>query len=201
MEKIIDPDGLVRSSTLGNVGSDGNIWIDTATKEISMDTQGSLTTDGVTLQAFYSYLKEEWKTDAALIKFPFPMVAITPEQFEFVDNWRPEDADTQNFFRDGGYAVKKSNGDSMAEFAGIITLGNLGGSDQVYFQQVDEGVAKNVVLTGAVNQSVKVYADASGSDIEFVADGNHIKSASGKVAALEVGDVIVISNTTNKTIS
>jgi hypothetical protein len=45
MAKIIDPDGLVRSSTSGNVGTDGNIWIDTASKTFTLASYGALSTD------------------------------------------------------------------------------------------------------------------------------------------------------------
>jgi len=162
MAKIIDPDLLVRSSTLANLGTDGNIWIDTGTKTIHFAPFGSLTTDGVALQAVYSYLKEEWKLDPNLIMFPFPMVAITPEQFEFINGWMPADANTQNLFRDGGYAIKNADGTSAKEYAGIITLGSIGATDQVYYQQSVNGAATNVVLTGPVNQCVKVYGDGGG---------------------------------------
>jgi len=170
MAKIIDPDSLVRSTTLGNLGTDGNIWIDTATNTISMASYGDLSTDGVTLQSFYSYLKEEWKSDSALIKFPFPMVAITPEQFEFVDGWKPADQTTSDLYRDGGYAIKNSDGSSAEEYFGCITLGALGGSDQVYYQQDGTGVTPNpsddIVLTGVVNQCIKVYGDGGGLGID-----------------------------------
>ena len=166
MAKIIDPDDLVRSTTLGEIGTDGNVWIDTAAREVSLDVFGSLTTDGASLQAMYSYLKEEWKTDAALIKFPFPMVAITPEQFEFVDSWTPADATTVNLLRDGGFAIKNTNGTSAEEYVGVITLGELGASDQVYYQQSNGGAATDVVLTGAVNQCVKVYGDGAGGGVD-----------------------------------
>lgn len=163
--KITDPDSLVRSTTLGNVGVNGNIWIDTATKTISLAPYLLLSTDGVTLQAFYSYLKEEWKTDSALIKYPFPMTAITPEQFEFQDGWKPANISTSNLFRDGGYAIKNTNGTTAEEYVGVITLGSLGATDQVYYQQVLDGAATNIVLTGVVNQCVKVYGDGGGFGI------------------------------------
>lgn len=172
MAKIIDPDDLVRSSSLANVGTDGNIWIDTATFTVSMATNGSLTTDGATLQAVYSYLKEEWKTDDALIKFPFPMVAITPEQFEFVDSWQPADQTTSDLFRDGGYAIKNADGSSAEEYFGCITLGSLGGSDQVYYQQDGTGATANpsddIVLTGVVNQCIKIYGDGGSLGVSNV---------------------------------
>ena len=172
MAKITDPDLLVRSSDAANLGSDGNIWIDAAALTISTDVFASFTSDGAALQAIYSYLKEEWKTDPALIKFPFPMVAITPEQFEFVDGWKPANIDTVNSFRDGGFAVKNVNGSTAEEFMGVITLGTLGGSDQVYFQQVLDGSATDVVLTGVVNQCVKIYGDGGAHGVDNAAAFN-----------------------------
>ena len=182
MAKIIDPDNLRLVALLANIGadgtSDGNVHIDTTTKKISVavgydgvteQTFGdNLTTDGVTMQALYSFLKEEWKTDASLIKFPFPMVAITPEQFEFVDGWQPTDITTVDLFRDGGFAIKQTNGDSAEEYAGVITLGTLGGTDQVYFQQVLDGASANITLQGVVNQCVKVFGDG-----DFSAGDSH----------------------------
>jgi len=196
MAKILDPDDLVRSTSLSQLGTDGNIWIDISTRAISLDTYGSLTTDGVSIQALYSYLKEEWKTDSDLIKFPFPMVAITPEQFEFVEGWEPADIDTVNLFRDGGFAVKDSNGDSSSEFVGVITLGEIGASDQVYFQQVSDGASKDVVLTGAVNQCIKVYGTATGTDISFTASSDTISSGTA-ITSFAVGDEITISGSTS----
>ena len=58
-----------------------------------------MSNDGVTGQAFYSFLKEEWKTDASLIPYPFPMVSITPEQFEFIDGWRPSDINVTTVYQ------------------------------------------------------------------------------------------------------
>jgi len=191
MAKILDPDALVRSSSLANLGTDGNIWIDAATLTISLGVYGLLTTDGVSIQATYSYLKEEWKTDATLIKFAFPMIAITPEQFEFVDGWKPADATTSNLFRDGGYAIKRSDGTSIKEYSGIITLGSIGATDQVYYQQLQDGTSTNVVLTGAVNQAVKVYANANGLDIAFAATGSKITSTTTDLSVFDIGDTIV----------
>jgi len=193
MAKILNPNFLVRSSTLANLGVDGNIWIDTATLTVSMNTHGLLTTEGASIQAVYSYLKQEWKTDAILIKFALPMIAITPEQFEFVDGWKPADATTSNLFRDGGYAIKRIDGTSIKEYAGIITLGSIGTTDQVYYQQLQNGTSTNVVLTGAVNQAVKVYTNANGLDIAFTATGSKITSTTTDLSVFDVGDILVIT--------
>ena len=78
MAKIIDPDDLTQ---------DVEVFFHTATKEIELVTGATLTTDGVTLQCVYSFSKERWKVDSELIKYPFPYIAITAEQFELVDGW------------------------------------------------------------------------------------------------------------------
>jgi len=167
MALIIDPDNLVRSSSLGQLGVDGNIWIDTTAKTVSLGAYGSLSTDGVTLKAVYSYLKEEWKNDSALIKFPFPMGPITDEQFEFINGWDFADNTTRYLIRTGGWALKDAAGVSLEEWAGVVTLGSIGSSDQVYFQQSSDGSSVNIQLTGAVNQAVKIYGDASHGNFDY----------------------------------
>jgi hypothetical protein len=52
---------------------------------------------GVSGQALYSFLKDQWKTNATYIKYPFPMEAITPEQFEFINDWEPADDATRHW--------------------------------------------------------------------------------------------------------
>lgn len=58
--------------------------------------------DGVTGQALYSAFKLLWKNNSTYIKFPFPMEAITPEQFEFINGWAPADATTRKALRTCG---------------------------------------------------------------------------------------------------
>lgn len=150
MALITDPDLL-------NQGVE--VVINTTGRTIQLLKAGNLSDDGVTIQAVYSFFKEEWQSDANLIKYPFPMQSITSEQFEFFNGWQLEDINTSNLFRNGGYAVKNADGTSAEEYIGFITLGEIGSNDQVYYQQEPSGTATNVVLTGAVNQCVQVYAD------------------------------------------
>ena len=60
MALIIDPDNL-------NQGTE--VVIDTGALTIDLALAGNLSEDGVTLQALYSFLKEEWRTDATKIPF------------------------------------------------------------------------------------------------------------------------------------
>jgi hypothetical protein len=158
MAIITDPDNLNQAT---------EVTITPASKTIGLNIAGNLSTDGVGLQCLYSFLKEEWKTDTNLIKYPFPMLAITEEKFELINGWDFVDTTTRELIRTGGWALKDLSGVTQEEYAGIISLGSLGGTDQVYYQQVTAGAAINVVLQGAVNQAVKTYGDASHGNFDY----------------------------------
>jgi hypothetical protein len=137
---------------------------------------GGTVVDGATLQAVYSFLKEEWKTQGAghvdLIQFVFPLESITREQFEIGgashNDWDWRDNDTRNLIRTGGWAALDNAGSTLTEYAGIITLGSLDTDAQVYYLQVDSTSGTptqpaNFVLTGPVNQAV-LTRDVGGGD-------------------------------------
>ena len=128
--------------------------------------------DGVTMQALYSFLKEEWRdldttalsgTNAPdLIKFIFPLESITREQFEIGgpthSDWDFADNTTRQLLRTGGWAQISVGGTTQSEYAGIITLGSVDSDAQVYYQQVDANQAPtDFVLTGPVNQAILTY--------------------------------------------
>ncbi len=154
MALITDPDLLAQGT---------EVTINTGAKTITLSIAGDLSTDGVTLKCLYSFLKEEWKNDAALIKFPFPMGPITDEQFEFVNGWNFANDASRYLIRTGGWAViSPTTGNPTEMWAGVITLGSLETDDQVYFQTSNGGAAANIQLTGPVNQAVKIYTDTNG---------------------------------------
>lgn len=156
MPLIVDPDSL-------NQGTE--VVIDTGAKTVQLVATGNLSTDGVTLQTLYSFLKEEWKDDGLLIPFPFPMEAITPEQFEWLEGWSPADATTRNLIRNAGWAERNSSGAIIAMYAGIISLGTLGGSDQPYYE--NDGTVTNFTYTGPINEAIQILDDPNG-------DGNYV---------------------------
>jgi hypothetical protein len=158
MALIVDPDSL-------NDGTE--IVISTANKTVRLVATGNLSNDGVTIKCVYSKLKELWKASATYIKSPFPMTPITDEQFEMVNDWDWYDDTTRYLLRTGGWAVKDSSGVSLEEWAGIISLGSIGSSDQAYFQQVAAAASTNFQLTGPVNQAVKVYGDATHGNFDY----------------------------------
>ena len=160
MAKIVDPDMLNQNT---------EVTITPSTKKIRLNKTGNLSDDGVTLQCIYSFLKEEWKDDVNLIKYPFPLIAITEEQFECVGGWDWEDDISKQLIRDGGWALKDSGGASMEEYMNVTTLGPFDNpnQDKAYYLQ-DEGgqTTQQVVLTGSVNQAVKIFGDATHGDVD-----------------------------------
>jgi len=167
---IIDPDFLtyVISATPGTANAE--LIVDTTNLKIILKVFGNLTTDGVTIKCVYSKFKEIWKTDANLIKFPFPFTPITDEQFEVVNGWNFDQtftsgasvAKTVELLRTGGWAVVNTAGFNTELWAGIVTLGSVGSLDQIYIQQSTAAASSNILLTGVVNQAVQIYSDPNG---------------------------------------
>jgi len=156
---ITDPSNLTRNT---------EVVFTTATKKIQLVKAGNLGDEGVTLQCVYSFCKEQWKSQSDLIPYPFPFDPITEEKFDLIDGWDFADATTRGLIRTGGWALKTAKGAaSQEEYAGIISLGTIGTGGQVYYQQAIGGAAANVLLTGAVNQAVKVYGDGSHGSIDY----------------------------------
>jgi len=182
MAKIIDGDDLVVSSSAGNLGVDGNIWIDTTARTFELDVFGSLTSlkEGVTLQALYSKFIKLWET-STYNQFPFPMYAIDAKsgQFEFgfdgsrYSDWGPANDATRNALRDGGWneyqaggtpdvAGTSATGDLARRYVGIVSLGEVSAGAQLYYQTVDaDGGQVNFVYQDEANQAVQVVGDAT----------------------------------------
>lgn len=154
MALIIDPDDLNQST---------EVTFNTSAKTIGLSIAGNLSTDGVTLKALYSFAKEEWKNDSALIQHPFPFTPITDEQFELKDGWDFDADATRYLIRTGGWAVVDVGGTTQEMWAGVITLGALETGTQVYFAQ-SAGTPTDIQLVGGVNQAVKIFTNGGTDD-------------------------------------
>lgn len=167
MAKIVDPDNL-------NQGTEVNFISGSLT--IELIKAGNMTTDGVSMQTLYSFVKEEWKNDANLIKFPFPLLSITSEQFEFINGWNlsgsySDPSASAYLVRDGGWAVvDAATGNNSEEWMNLTSLGSFDAptTDLSYFLQQDEAIAgfgvalpENIQLTGPVNQGIRLYVTDS----------------------------------------
>ena len=156
---------------------------------------GFANTGGVSGQALYSKFKNIWKEDPEAIRFPFPMEAITPESFEFINNWTPDEETidtrtstafiTRKLLRDCGWAEKNLAGNIKRKYFGIITLGGLSisglnVSDQfsagiatVYCSQFDPGISTSVDLATSPADTVRNRIFFPGNAVDMYS-GNRI---------------------------
>ena len=129
--------------------------------------------DGVSLQALYSYLREEWRDSDVnrgedLMQFTFPLTAITREQmilggvncdassaWSFAEN-NGSKLCPRKLIRYGGWTEKGNDGHILAEYTGIITLGSICADTQVCYQQYESGPVIPFSRTGSVNEAIKV---------------------------------------------
>jgi hypothetical protein len=150
--------------------SEKSIHYDVNARDIYVIEQGNVDAAGVLLQALYSLKKVLWKSDADLIKHPFPMIAITPEQFEFIDDWNPTDTTgftpairSRKMLRTGGWSeVSEVGTNLLRQYAGVISLGGFEDVlDTAYFFQgtdaTDTGAATDFTFANAVNEAVQVF--------------------------------------------
>jgi len=146
------------------------VTIDTSGKTITLNVAGNLSADGVTGQALYSYLKEQWKTDATKIPFLFPMEAITPESFEFINDWAPANDATRKLIRTCGWAERVS-GVIAREYMGFISLGNIDATrktvgDKAYYAFASDASKTDFTYAGPVDEAVQIYGDASNGNFD-----------------------------------
>ena len=156
MALITDPDNL----------NDGvELVVDPAAKTVRLVIGGNLTVEGCTGQALYSKLKELWRSNSTYIRYPFPMESITPEQFEFVQDWIPLNDTTRKLIRTAGWAERSAAGAIKREYCGVVSLGSMGATDQPYYQQVSATTACiDFTYAGPINEAIQIYGDLTNGD-------------------------------------
>lgn len=180
MAKITDPDKLTQSdlTTGASTGTPtGNVHFNLTNKTIELihdGADGGLSPNelvdagyndgGVSLQALYSFIKERWKSDATLIKYPFPMEAITAEQFEFINGWTLTDGtgglqDSKKLIRDAGWAERDTSNVVQKEYAGIISLGVLanGANAAPYYAFAGDTAKRTLNYNNRVNEAILIF--------------------------------------------
>ena len=215
MPITVDPDFISQNR---------EVFINTALRRfrVVIDTDTSPTqspisridSDGVTLQALYSFFKEEWKSDATLIPHPFPMIAITPEQFEFIEDWEPANDITRKRIRTAGWREIDEFDNLKKEYAGIISLGAFAEvTDQAYYVQgtdtTDTAARINFDRADAVNEAILTYEETvlagspgiifTGTTIQRQDGGSFVTDeyrVGGRVTVLDADDVAAGNNGT-----
>lgn len=181
-----------------NAGSEAVTWLgdsNTEAKTVHFDTdglefylleQGLLSTDGVTMLALHSFMKEEWKSDTFLIAAAaFPMVGISfaAGQWQFGTDpsgnnsgWKPAEDDvpngiqTRRLIRNAGWDEVDPNGNIVKKYFNVTTLGTFedAANDLAYYwfgtDATDTGAAVNYNFAGPVNEPVLYFDEVTGPD-------------------------------------
>jgi hypothetical protein len=165
MSKITNPDLL-------DVGTE--LTIDTTASTFTLNVAGDLVAkDGVTLQALYSKFVDLWTT-SAYNKFEFPMYTIDAKsgQYQFgtdgatFSGWKPANDATRQMLRDGGWSEYSNAGVLNRQYVGIVSLGDVSASAQLYYQKASGGTASNFTFTDACNEGIQVFGDASNGNFD-----------------------------------
>lgn len=158
MAKVVDPDQLTK---------DTEIVFDLDKKTIQLLEAGNLSntspgsTSGTTLQCVYSACKDQWKTDATLNVFKFPLKALYEAKFLMQYGWQWADQTTRDLIRDAGW--QEIDG---AEYACIISLGSMhDDTQQSYYQQVTgfDQTTADFDKTGPLDEAIEIF-DGAASD-------------------------------------
>ena len=177
MAKITDPDSLIVSSTEGNLGVDGNIWLDTTALTFELAPYGDLVAkDGVTGNAIWAKFVDLWTT-AAYQPYPFPMNILDARSGQYIfgqdpggtfNGWVPLDATTRQMIRDAGWSEYDDAGDLNRQYVGMVALAS-GYPDGAQFYYLNEsgGTAADFTYDDAPNEAIQVYGDAANGDFDL----------------------------------
>lgn len=169
MALITDPDQILQGT---------ETTIDRVGLTLALNLAGNLSEDGVTGQAYYSFLKEEWLNEVNDVhKYTFPMLAITPEQFEVGNNgsnfsdWTWLNDATRKLIRTAGWAEYNSTSTLEREYVGVITLGNIDATsktvgDKAYYAFASDTASTEFTYAGTVNEAVQIFGDATNGNFD-----------------------------------
>ncbi len=176
MAKITDPDDLVVSSSSGNLGVDGNIWLDTTAKTFELDPYGSLVAkDGVTGNALWAKFVDLWTT-STYQAYPFPMNVLDARSGQYIfgqdpggtyNGWKPANDTTRQMVRDAGWSEYSNAGSLNRQYVGIVALASgFPAGAQFYYQRASGGSALTFTYDDAPNEGIQVYGDASNGNFD-----------------------------------
>ena len=204
-------------TVFGTNATKKNVHFDTAARKIYLLEKGALSTDGVTMLAFHSFAKEEWKSDAFLIgAAPFPMIGISfaAGQWQFgvdpsgnFNGWVPADdvaspavIKTRRLYRNAGWDEIDANGNTILKFFNVSTLGTFEDlvNDLAYFRfgtdAADLAAAVDYQFAGPVNEPVQYFREFGNPPTCTFASTSTITRATGSFVddGYQVGGQVTI---------
>lgn len=174
---ISDPTTLIVGGDAGTAFA-APVVFDVSTKTITITPGTGIlpdAADGVTGQALYSAAKIVWKNSSTYIKYPFPMEAITPESFEFINGWVLANDTTRKSLRTCGWAERGAAGTSIIrQYMGVVSLGTIGAADSSYFQWNSDS-KQDFQFPGPINESIQIFGDATNGNFNYTDGGDSLK--------------------------
>jgi hypothetical protein len=153
------------ASAVGQLGTDGNIWLDTTAKTFTLAPYGDLVAkDGVTGNAIWAKFVDLWTT-TTYQPYPFPMNVLDAKSGQYIfgqdpggtyNGWKPADDTTRQMIRDAGWKEYSNVGALDREYVGIVSLGNVSAGAQLYYQKETGGTAIDFTFTDEVNEGIRV---------------------------------------------
>ena len=160
MAKLTDPDSY--SIAVNATATTEEVEIQTGAKTVELRIAGNLDdtspgkTSGGTAKSAYSFLKEEWLTNATLRRFKFPIKMIFEGSFIWVNGWSPANQQTRDLFRDAGFEEQVSGNKNAC----MVSLGAIDNpaADLVYYTQTTGFTAATTDKdkTGEVNENIDI---------------------------------------------
>ncbi|MGI9643815.1 MAG: hypothetical protein ACR2O6_00730 [Ilumatobacteraceae bacterium] len=227
----VDPVDDTAESTdiLGTTGaaSEKSVHFDPGARKFYLLEQGNLSADGVTMLAFHSFKKEEWKaTDNYLMARAqsFPMTGISFNAGEWVfgqdpngnnNGWGPADditaesQRTRKLFRNAGWDEIDANGVTQQKYFCVTTIPTSGAfedpADQAYYffgtDNTDAGAPVDFEFAGEVNEAVQYYAEVGDltGDTPAFGSTSTITRATGSFISdgFVVGGQVAVANSTS----
>ncbi len=225
----VQPTQTIRVFGATGGSSEKSVFIDTAGLGIAILEQGNVDAFGVSGQAIYSFIMQEFKDDDDLIAgAPFPMLAIDSDAGKYIIgqdisgnnngfNWFDDtgnqvtDIRTRKMLRNAGWDEVDASGVTTGRYVGVVTLGVFEDPlDTAYFQFGNDTTVNDTVdftFADAVNEAVRFFErladDAVGTSFAISADGRTIsRSDSGnswRDDGFKVGGQIDIRDATDTT--
>lgn len=189
-------------TTYGKNADRKNVHFDTGAKGIWLLEKGALSVAGVTMLAFHSFCKEQWKSDSLLIAAaPFPMIGISfaAGQWQIgVDpsgnnnGWAPAEdiaspvaVRTRRLFRNAGWDEINASGNTLRKYFNVTTLGTFEDSanDKAFFRfgtnAADTAAGVDYQFAGPVNEPVLYFREFGNPPTCNFATTSTITRASG----------------------
>lgn len=111
-------------------------------------------TTATTVQNWYCFMVESWRTEATLQNVAFPLSANGPNSFQLAGDWT-FDEDSLAFLSRDGVRYLNSAGDITDAWAALLAVGVPSGMT-VRYQQTDGGTTQSAANTGNIDQLVKI---------------------------------------------